>query len=210
MNVERKWEMWVGAKSPSEKRLSKGLGLKLVGPNIKIRTIYRCYLGRIGLNGGGCFYDKNAVAKGSRVRSQIGTSGFQSNFKPIIISSCRRRSWTMGKKQHSKDRMFITKTEWATEWGGAKSKENRTPFKSLPFYCCAYVNSFIWITVCEFHPYQVWIQSQAYVSAVRGSCVYNRRQRFRANVSSFLLFFNIRPYLDSQFGWELQNDSALH
>ncbi|KAL1196475.1 Peptidyl-prolyl cis-trans isomerase CYP65 [Cardamine amara subsp. amara] len=43
----------------------------------------------------------------------------------------------MGKKQHSKDRMYITKTEWATEWGGAKSKENRTPFKSLPFYCCA-------------------------------------------------------------------------
>nr|AAL32594.1 peptidylprolyl isomerase (cyclophilin)-like [Arabidopsis thaliana]AAM13295.1 peptidylprolyl isomerase (cyclophilin)-like [Arabidopsis thaliana] len=43
----------------------------------------------------------------------------------------------MGKKQHSKDRMFITKTEWATEWGGAKSKENRTPFKSLPYYCCA-------------------------------------------------------------------------
>lgn len=43
----------------------------------------------------------------------------------------------MGKKQHSKDRMFITCTEWATEWGGAKSKEIRTPFKSLPFYCCA-------------------------------------------------------------------------
>ncbi|GAB4846891.1 cytochrome P450 monooxygenase 65 [Ancistrocladus abbreviatus] len=43
----------------------------------------------------------------------------------------------MGKKQHSKDRMFITKTEWATEWGGAKSKEVRTPFKRLPFYCCA-------------------------------------------------------------------------
>lgn len=45
----------------------------------------------------------------------------------------------MGKKQHSKDRMFITKTEWATEWGGAKSKEIRTPFKRLPFYCCSYV-----------------------------------------------------------------------
>ncbi|KAL6530036.1 cytochrome P450 monooxygenase 65 [Orobanche minor] len=43
----------------------------------------------------------------------------------------------MGKKQHSKDRMFITKTEWATEWGGAKSKENGTSFKRLPFYCCA-------------------------------------------------------------------------
>ncbi|GFY86636.1 plant U-box 49 [Actinidia rufa] len=43
----------------------------------------------------------------------------------------------MGKKQHSKDRMFITKTEWATEWGGAKSKEVGAPFKRLPFYCCA-------------------------------------------------------------------------
>ncbi|KAF6149262.1 hypothetical protein GIB67_026118 [Kingdonia uniflora] len=45
----------------------------------------------------------------------------------------------MGKKQHSKDRMFITKTEWDTEWGGAKSKELSTPFnfKHLPFYCCA-------------------------------------------------------------------------
>ncbi|XP_043713673.1 peptidyl-prolyl cis-trans isomerase CYP65 [Telopea speciosissima] len=43
----------------------------------------------------------------------------------------------MGKKQHSKDRMFITKTEWATEWGGAKSKLQSTPFKRLPFYCCS-------------------------------------------------------------------------
>lgn len=33
--------------------------------------------------------------------------------------------------------MFITSTEWATEWGGAKSKELRTPFKRLPFNCCA-------------------------------------------------------------------------
>ncbi|XWS33494.1 hypothetical protein CRYUN_Cryun22dG0087900 [Craigia yunnanensis] len=49
----------------------------------------------------------------------------------------------MGKKQHSKDRMFITKTEWATEWGGAKSKENRTPFKRLPFYCCANIIPYI-------------------------------------------------------------------
>lgn len=42
----------------------------------------------------------------------------------------------MGKKQHSKDRMYITKTEWATEWGGAKAKDT-TPFKRLPFYCCS-------------------------------------------------------------------------
>ncbi|XP_068656536.1 peptidyl-prolyl cis-trans isomerase CYP65-like [Aristolochia californica] len=43
----------------------------------------------------------------------------------------------MGKKQHSKDRMFITKMEWATEWGGAKQKDVSSPFKRLPFYCCA-------------------------------------------------------------------------
>eukprot|EP00898_Chlorokybus_atmophyticus_P000289 jgi/Chlat1/1260/Chrsp115S00758 len=42
----------------------------------------------------------------------------------------------MGKKQHSKDRMYITKTEWATEWGGHKNKA-RLPFQRLPFYCCA-------------------------------------------------------------------------
>lgn len=64
----------------------------------------------------------------------------------------------MGKKQHSKDRMFITKTEWATEWGGAKSKENRTPFKSLPFYCCAYVN------LLAFH--QFYINDRLQVSSL--------------------------------------------
>nr|CAD1837812.1 unnamed protein product [Ananas comosus var. bracteatus] len=51
----------------------------------------------------------------------------------------------MGKKQHSKDRMFITKTEWATEWGGAKSKETSTPFKRLPFYCSPLLR--LWIRV---------------------------------------------------------------
>ncbi|CAM8883360.1 unnamed protein product [Rhodiola kirilowii] len=54
----------------------------------------------------------------------------------------------MGKKQHSKDRMFITKTEWATEWGGAKSKELKTPFKRLPFYCCALTFTPFEIPVC--------------------------------------------------------------
>ncbi|GAV83516.1 Pro_isomerase domain-containing protein/Rtf2 domain-containing protein [Cephalotus follicularis] len=53
----------------------------------------------------------------------------------------------MGKKQHSKDRMFITKTEWATEWGGAK-KEIHTPFKRLPFYCCALTFTPFEVPVC--------------------------------------------------------------
>lgn len=33
--------------------------------------------------------------------------------------------------------MFITSTEWKTEWGGAKSRDFKTPFKRLPYYCCA-------------------------------------------------------------------------
>eukprot|EP00850_Spirogloea_muscicola_P017473 SM000150S01732 [mRNA] locus=s150:222290:225887:- [translate_table: standard] len=49
----------------------------------------------------------------------------------------------MGKKQHSKDRMFITTTEWAAEWGGAKNRDLRTPFKRLPFYCCANIVPYI-------------------------------------------------------------------
>ncbi|XP_074297890.1 peptidyl-prolyl cis-trans isomerase CYP65-like [Silene latifolia] len=44
--------------------------------------------------------------------------------------------------------MFITKTEWATEWGGAKSKDLRTPFKRLPFYCCALTFTPFDIPVC--------------------------------------------------------------
>eukprot|EP00002_Diphylleia_rotans_P027186 TRINITY_DN5440_c0_g1_i1.p1 TRINITY_DN5440_c0_g1~~TRINITY_DN5440_c0_g1_i1.p1 ORF type:complete len:628 (-),score=130.09 TRINITY_DN5440_c0_g1_i1:69-1952(-) len=42
----------------------------------------------------------------------------------------------MGKKQHSKDRMFLTATEWATEWGG-KKVEQTVSCKKLPFNCCA-------------------------------------------------------------------------
>lgn len=42
----------------------------------------------------------------------------------------------MGKKQHSKDRMYLTTKEWKEEWGGYKSRAN-APFKRLPFNCCA-------------------------------------------------------------------------
>ena len=44
----------------------------------------------------------------------------------------------MGKKQHQKDRLFLTRTEWNQEWGGHKTKEAfaALKFRSLPFYCC--------------------------------------------------------------------------
>ena len=84
----------------------------------------------------------------SRVSSQGRLQALQSTYSitasvAIKFRSHKSRSFVanvaMGKKQHSKDRMFITTTEWATEWGGAKYKDHRTPFKRLPFYCCAYV-----------------------------------------------------------------------
>mmetsp|Transcript_38784 Transcript_38784/g.64491 ORF Transcript_38784/g.64491 Transcript_38784/m.64491 type:complete len:605 (-) Transcript_38784:107-1921(-) len=42
----------------------------------------------------------------------------------------------MGKNQHSKDKLWMTATEWKNEWGG-KKEEIRTAYKRLPFYCCA-------------------------------------------------------------------------
>ena len=42
----------------------------------------------------------------------------------------------MGKKRHAKDRAYLTTTEWKEEWGGFKAK-GKTPFKRLPFNCCA-------------------------------------------------------------------------
>ena len=42
----------------------------------------------------------------------------------------------MGKKQHSKDRLFITRSEWNAEWGGYKDKTSKKNYP-LPFYCCS-------------------------------------------------------------------------
>lgn len=42
----------------------------------------------------------------------------------------------MGKKQHQKDKMYITATEWREQYGG-KRKKQETSFKRLPFHCCA-------------------------------------------------------------------------
>lgn len=42
----------------------------------------------------------------------------------------------MGKHRHSKDRLFVTKTEWQRDYGGKKSNTNDRVSK-LPFDCCA-------------------------------------------------------------------------
>ncbi|KAF8819021.1 peptidyl-prolyl cis-trans isomerase, cyclophilin-type domain-containing protein [Cardiosporidium cionae] len=41
----------------------------------------------------------------------------------------------MGKKRHSKDKLYIIPKEYAEDWGGFKSKQI-PHFKALPFYCC--------------------------------------------------------------------------
>ena len=43
----------------------------------------------------------------------------------------------MGRNQHSKDRMYITATEHAVEYGGFKKKREGKLEGSLPFACCA-------------------------------------------------------------------------
>jgi peptidyl-prolyl cis-trans isomerase-like protein 2 len=43
----------------------------------------------------------------------------------------------MGKKSMSKDRGYITASEWAIEGGGYKNKMEGVPFRRLPFNCCA-------------------------------------------------------------------------
>lgn len=44
----------------------------------------------------------------------------------------------MGKKQHQKDKLYITNKEWREEWGGRKAESNeRLKFRRLPFNCCS-------------------------------------------------------------------------
>jgi peptidyl-prolyl cis-trans isomerase-like protein 2 len=45
-----------------------------------------------------------------------------------------------GKKQHSKDKMYLLQSEWQYEGGGYKNKGGRAaqlPYRLLPFNCCA-------------------------------------------------------------------------
>lgn len=42
----------------------------------------------------------------------------------------------MGKNRHSKDRLFITATEWATQYGGKKTASSSVN-RPLPFDHCA-------------------------------------------------------------------------
>lgn len=43
----------------------------------------------------------------------------------------------MGKNQHSKDRLFITATEWSQSYGGKKRKAGNVGMRPLAFDHCA-------------------------------------------------------------------------
>lgn len=53
----------------------------------------------------------------------------------------------MGKRQHQKDKMYLTYTEWTTLYGGKRSGPETTGFRRLPFdHCCLCLQPFV-------HPY---------------------------------------------------------
>ena len=44
----------------------------------------------------------------------------------------------MGKKQHQKDKLYLTNTEWSSSYGGYKKKVGEdSEFRRLPFDCCS-------------------------------------------------------------------------
>nr|KAG5704687.1 hypothetical protein BaRGS_025329 [Batillaria attramentaria] len=46
----------------------------------------------------------------------------------------------MGKKQHQKDKLYLTTKEWKYEWGGYKGTQNtgeNSRFRRLPYSCCS-------------------------------------------------------------------------
>ena len=50
----------------------------------------------------------------------------------------------MGKRQHQKDKLYLTTTEWSTQYGGLAATLASRPgssffakFRRLPFYACA-------------------------------------------------------------------------
>lgn len=49
----------------------------------------------------------------------------------------------MGKRQHQKDKMYLTYTEWTTLYGGKKSGPETSTFRRLPFdHCCVSLQPF--------------------------------------------------------------------
>lgn len=42
----------------------------------------------------------------------------------------------MGKNRHSQDKLYIVASEYQRDWGGCKKKQDKLPFRCLPFYCC--------------------------------------------------------------------------
>ncbi|GLH06849.1 hypothetical protein R5R35_011633 [Gryllus longicercus] len=50
----------------------------------------------------------------------------------------------MGKRQHQKDKMYLTYTEWTTLYGGKKSGPETSNFRRLPFdHCCVSLQPFV-------------------------------------------------------------------
>ena len=57
-----------------------------------------------------------------------------------VIFSLYTENIKMGKKQHQKDKLYLTCTEWSTLYGGKKATSDtgaNSKFRRLPFHCCS-------------------------------------------------------------------------
>ena len=92
----------------------------------------------------------------------------------------------MGKKQHAKDRLYLTTKEWREEWGGAKSAGN-VQLTKLPFHCCA----------ISFTPFEDAVSTGPQVARRRNSARWDARWCQQERVETVDLRF---PQICSAFG----------
>ena len=57
----------------------------------------------------------------------------------LTLARAQRQVASMGKKQHSKDQLYLTRTEHASgeHRGRGKQGSVQLPYRTLPFDCCA-------------------------------------------------------------------------
>ncbi|KAG2482009.1 hypothetical protein HYH03_019033 [Edaphochlamys debaryana] len=77
------------------------------------------------------------AARRAREEAGAGAPGMKAGAGGVEGVEGAQEQGHMGKKQHQKDRLFLTTKEWKEEWGGHKGARSGAPFKRLPFHCCA-------------------------------------------------------------------------
>lgn len=79
----------------------------------------------------------------------------------------------MGKHKHSKDKLYIVQSEYASEWGGYKTKPLQLPYKALPFFCWS-VDSLLF-SKSHSALLIVWSRTACSPPPLRQGCMFGRR-----------------------------------